>query len=276
MLNNGLPIDATKNRGLVDIIEVNFRLASMVSHLTVNSLLTHMTKKGIENALLKLLANNNLDVEDIPLKFSLDGDFKINGELDVTRQKELIESLTHLASFNSNYNCYDSNGDCTERLTTIIKNMTKDVRSMVDIVEYAMCSYRRYSYRVKPGAKITLLIELMAYTKRLQMRGFLCCLVHMLIPSSLNVVPLFALRAQALRHLLVKWGIELSKMVVLVWERGDTNYEDLLVGLLNAIILRDLFQMLDMIPQDNPSITFVEEGYEAQDIFATLLALGIK
>ena len=42
------------------------------------------------------------------------------------------------------------------------------------------------------------LTELMAYTKRMRMRGFHCCLVHMLIESSLNVVPLCALRAQAL------------------------------------------------------------------------------
>ena len=42
------------------------------------------------------------------------------------------------------------------------------------------------------------LTELMVYTKRMRMRGFRCCLVCMLIASSLNVVPLSVLKAQAL------------------------------------------------------------------------------
>ena len=80
-----------------------------------------------------------------PLKFSLDGDFKINGKLDVaTRQRKLIETLTHMAFSNSNYSVshnpgkrqrlyvidwYDSNGDSIERLPTIIKNVMKAISS---------------------------------------------------------------------------------------------------------------------------------------------------
>ena len=82
----------------------------------------------------------------------------------------------------------------------------------------------------------------------------------------------------------------LSKMVVFAYKIWDTNYEDLLVGLHKAIILRglvkngrkkilyneDSFKREDMIPQDSPSIIFIEEGYEAEDICAALLVLGIK
>ena len=202
------------------------------------------------------------DLEDLSLKFSVDGDFKLNGELDAaTRQKELIEALTRMASSNGNSSvsyhsgrrqglfviaadCYDSNGDCTERLPAIIKNVMKstssglgrigfvlltglslqeileklrccqvnleeidalvcnsgseiyypwrdliadleyeahveyrwpgeNVRSVVtrlaqgeggaedDIVEYAgVCSTRCYSYGVKPGAKVRLLLTI--------------------------------------------------------------------------------------------------------------------
>lgn len=92
------------------------------------------------------------------------------------------------------------------------------------------------------------------------------------------------------RYLSVRWGIELSKMVVFVGETGDTDYEDLLVGLHKTIILRglvehgsekllrneDSFKREDMIPHDSPNIAFAEEGYEAHDISAALLTLGIK
>lgn len=200
------------------------------------------------------------DVEDLSLKFSVDGDFKLNGELDAaTRQKELIETLTRMASSNGSSSasyhpgrrqglfviaadCYDGNGDCTERLPALIKNVMKatssglgriglvlltgltlqeiieklrcyqvnleeidalvcntgsemyypwkdlvadveyeahieyrwpgeNVRSIVmrlargeggaedDILEYAgVCSSRCYSYTVKPGAKVRLLL----------------------------------------------------------------------------------------------------------------------
>jgi len=75
-------------------------------------------------------------------------------------------------------------------------------------------------------------------------------------------------------------------MVVFVGERGDTDYEELLVGLHTTLILRksvemgsemllrsgESFNMEDVVPQDSPRIAFVE-GYEAQNISAALKAL---
>lgn len=85
------------------------------------------------------------NVENLPLKFFFDGYFKINGELDaVTRQRKLIETLTHMASSNFNYSIshnpdkrqrlyvidwYDSNEDSIERLPTVIKNVMKVISS---------------------------------------------------------------------------------------------------------------------------------------------------
>ena len=93
----------------------------------------------------KPMSDSLWDVEDLPLKFFLDGDFKINRELDeATRQRKLIETLTHMAFSNSNYSArhnpnkrqrlyviywYDSNGDSIERLPTIIKNVMKAISS---------------------------------------------------------------------------------------------------------------------------------------------------
>lgn len=89
------------------------------------------------------------------------------------------------------------------------------------------------------------------------------------------------------RYLSVRWGIDLSKMVVFVGEKGDTDYEDLLVGLHKTVILRgsaeyacdmlrseDSFKREDLVPQDSPTIAFAD-GYEAPDISTALETLGI-
>ncbi|KAJ4713890.1 Sucrose-phosphate synthase family protein [Melia azedarach] len=176
----------------------------------------------------------------------------------------------------------------------------ENVRSMVprlaraedgaenDIIEYAdICSTRCYSYTIKPGATTRKIDDI---RQRLRMRGFRCNLIYTRAASRLNVVPLFASRKQALRYLSIRWGIDLSKMVVFVGEKGDTDYEDLLAGLHKTLILRgaimygsedllhgeDTFKREDVVPQDSPNIPYIEGSYEAQDISAALKALEIK
>lgn len=92
------------------------------------------------------------------------------------------------------------------------------------------------------------------------------------------------------RYLSVRWGIDLSKMVIFVGERGDTDYEGLLAGLHKTLIIRgcveygcekllrneDSFKKEDAVPQENLNISFVEENNEAHDILAALEAMGIK
>lgn len=91
------------------------------------------------------------DVEDLSLRFSIEGDPKLNGELDATtRQKKLIEAITQAASFNGNTNvtyspgrrqmlfviavdCYDCNGKSTETFQEIIKNVMKAAGSCLGL-----------------------------------------------------------------------------------------------------------------------------------------------
>ncbi|KAH7530053.1 hypothetical protein JRO89_XSUnG0025800 [Xanthoceras sorbifolium] len=126
--------------------------------------------------------------------------------------------------------------------------------------------------------------------QRLRMRGIRCNLIFTRAATRLNVVPLFASRIQALRYLSIRWGIDLSKMVVFVGERGDTDYESLLAGLHKSLILRgvvvcgseklhhseDGFKSEDVVPEDSTNVTYVEECNEAQDISAVLKVLQIK
>ncbi|KAL8216213.1 hypothetical protein R6Q57_023050 [Mikania cordata] len=121
------------------------------------------------------------------------------------------------------------------------------------------------------------------------MRSFRCNTVFTHAANRLNVIPLFASRAQALRYLSIRWGMDLNKMFVFVGEKGDTDYEDLLVGIHKTVILKDSvkygsekllrgeesFKKEDMVPIESSNIV-ISEGYEVHDISAALKTLGIN
>ncbi|XP_055833060.1 sucrose-phosphate synthase 4 isoform X2 [Solanum dulcamara] len=327
------------------------------------------------------------DVEDLSLKFSIDVDFKANGELDMARrQHELVEILSRKANSISKpvvsycpgrrqvlyvvaTDCYNSNGSPTETLSLTVKNIIEIARSrssQIGLVfltglslqetkeavnscptnfedfdalicssgseiyypwrdlgldddyeahiEYrwpgeniksavmrlakieegyehdiaqcsSACSFRCYSYSIKPGTGVRKVNDL---RQRLRMRGFRCNVVYTHAASRLNVTPLFASRSQALRYLSVRWGVDLSRMVVFVGEKGDTDYEALLVGLHKTVILKrsveyasekllpneDNFNTDDIVPLESTNIC-AAEGYEPQDISAALEKLGV-
>lgn len=157
-----------------------------------------------------------------------------------------------------------------------------------DIIEYASaCSSRCYSYSVKPGAMIRKIDEL---RQRLRMRGLRCNLVYTHAGLRLNVIPLFASRKQALRYLSVKWGIDLSKVVVFVGEKGDTDYEELVAGIQKTLVLKgaveygserllrseDSYKREDVFSQDSPNIIYAEKSYEDCDISAILEHLKVS
>lgn len=91
------------------------------------------------------------------------------------------------------------------------------------------------------------------------------------------------------RYLSIRWGIDLSKVVLFAGERGDTDYEDLLGGLHMTLVLKgsvaydsekllrgeDNFKREDVISQGNPNINSIETS-EPRDIATALGALGIK
>lgn len=157
-----------------------------------------------------------------------------------------------------------------------------------DIVEYSsVCSSRCYSYSVKPGAMIRKIDDL---RQRLRMRGLRCNLIYTHAGLRLNVIPLFASRKQALRYLSVKWGIDMSRVVVFVGEKGDTDYEELVAGIQKTLVLKgavecgserllrseDSYKREDVFSQDSPNIMYAEKIYEECDISAILEHLKVS
>jgi len=116
------------------------------------------------------------------------------------------------------------------------------------------------------------------------MRGFHCNLVYTRACTRLNVVPLSASRPGALRYLSILWGIDLSKVAVLVGDKGDTDRERLLPGLHKTLVLTGLvshgseellrdedgFLTEDVVAMDSPNIVTLAEDQAAADILKAI------
>ncbi|CAO2152462.1 unnamed protein product [Urochloa humidicola] len=114
----------------------------------------------------------------------------------------------------------------------------------------------------------------------LRMRGFRCNLVYTRACTRLNVVPLSASRPRALRYLSIQWGIDMSKVAVLVGDKGDTDRERLLPGLHKTLVvpglvthgseelLRDDDGIMteDIVAMDSPNIVTLDGDLAPEDI----------
>ncbi|KAJ0260779.1 sucrose-phosphate synthase 2 [Hirschfeldia incana] len=140
------------------------------------------------------------------------------------------------------------------------------------------------SFKVKDPASIPPMKEL---RKLMRIQALRCNVVFCQNGARLNVIPALASRSQALRYLLVRWGIDLSNMVVFVGDSGDTDYEGLLGGVHKTVILKGIasdlrelhgnrsYPMEDVTPLNSPNITEAEEcGRDA--IKVALEKLGIN
>ncbi|CAH8391443.1 unnamed protein product [Eruca vesicaria subsp. sativa] len=140
------------------------------------------------------------------------------------------------------------------------------------------------SFKVKDPSSIPPMKEL---RKLMRIQALRCNVVYCQNGARLNVIPVLASRSQALRYLLVRWGIDLSNMVVFVGDSGDTDYEGLLGGVHKTVILKGIandlrelhgnrsYPMEDVTPLNSPNITEAEEcGRDA--IKTALEKLGIN
>lgn len=86
------------------------------------------------------------------------------------------------------------------------------------------------------------------------------------------------------RYLSVKWSIDLSKVILFMGERGDTDYEDLLGGLHKTVILRGLemnvhsddgLKMDDIVISQDSIKVALAQGFGVDDISKALGHFGI-
>ncbi|CAK9188204.1 unnamed protein product [Ilex paraguariensis] len=89
-----------------------------------------------------------------------------------------------------------------------------------------------------------------------------------------------------MKYLYVRWGINLSNVVVVVGECGDTDYEGLLGGVHKTVVLKGIcsdarklhsnrsYPLEHVLPIDSPNIVEAE-GCNSNDISAALGKLGV-
>ncbi|RVW65298.1 putative sucrose-phosphate synthase 1 [Vitis vinifera] len=140
-----------------------------------------------------------------------------------------------------------------------------------------------YVFKVEKPELIPSIKEL---RKSMRIQALRCHVIYCQNGNKLNIIPVLASRSQALRYLHVRWGIDLSHVVVFVGEHGDTDYEGLLGGLHKTVILKGVgcsvgkhhahryYPLEDVVPFDSPNITQTE-GCNSNSIRASLGKLGV-
>ncbi|KAL4564035.1 hypothetical protein LXL04_028085 [Taraxacum kok-saghyz] len=124
--------------------------------------------------------------------------------------------------------------------------------------------------------------------KLMRIQALRCHVIYCQNGRKINVIPVSASRSQALRYLYLRWGMELTKVVVFVGESGDTDYEGFLGGVHKAVILKGVgnsntnqlhanrvYPLSDVLPTDSVNIVETREECSSDDIRASLGKLGV-
>ncbi|KAM7265308.1 hypothetical protein ACFE04_002991 [Oxalis oulophora] len=142
-----------------------------------------------------------------------------------------------------------------------------------------------YALKIQKPGEVPPLREL---RKLLRIQALRCHVVYCETGTRINVIPVLASRAHALRYLYVRWGVELSNMVVFAGESGDTDYEGLNGGVHKTVILKGVcsdantvlhsnrsYPLSDVMPFDSPNVMETPENCTSSDIRISLEKLGL-
>ncbi|XP_076892443.1 putative sucrose-phosphate synthase 1 [Bidens hawaiensis] len=142
-----------------------------------------------------------------------------------------------------------------------------------------------YAFNInKPG----LVPPVKELRKLMRIQALRCHAIYCQNGKKINVIPVSASRSQALRYLYLRWGMDLSKVVVFVGESGDTDYEGFLGGVHKSVILKGVgggatnplhanrvYPLSDVTPTESTNIIHTPEECSAADIRASLGKLGV-
>ncbi|XP_022728639.1 probable sucrose-phosphate synthase 1 isoform X1 [Durio zibethinus] len=140
-----------------------------------------------------------------------------------------------------------------------------------------------YAFNVKDPELVPPVKEL---RKLMRIHALRCNVIYCQNGTTLNAIPVLASRAQALRYLYIRWGMELSNVVIFTGECGDTDYEGLLGGVHKIVILKGIgnsalklhsnrsYPLEHVLPFDSPNIVQAEGCYN-EDVRVSLRKLGV-
>ncbi|KAF5738499.1 sucrose-phosphate synthase 3-like [Tripterygium wilfordii] len=137
------------------------------------------------------------------------------------------------------------------------------------------------AYLIKDPSKIMKVDDL---RQKLRMRGLRCHPMYCRSSTKMQIVPLLASRAQALRYLFVRWRLNVANMYVFLGENGDTDYEEMISGTHKTLIMKgvvakgsDEFMRTDLrdaiVPTESPLMCRINGDATAEEIFDALKQL---
>ncbi|KAJ0724321.1 putative sucrose-phosphate synthase [Helianthus annuus] len=142
-----------------------------------------------------------------------------------------------------------------------------------------------YAFNVQNPALVPPAKEL---RKMMRIQALRCHVIYCQNGRKINVIPVLASRSQALRYLYLRWGMDLSKVVVFIGESGDTDYEGFLGGVHKSVILKGVgngisdqlhanrvYPLSDVWPTDSANIVQTREEFGVADIRESLGKLGV-
>ncbi|XP_076952984.1 putative sucrose-phosphate synthase 1 [Bidens hawaiensis] len=145
------------------------------------------------------------------------------------------------------------------------------------VVECDSASRHCFSFKIKNLESIPHVKDLREFLRKQALR---CRSVYCQNGTKLNVIPVAASRAQALRYLYVRWGMSLVNTVVIMGDYGDTDYESLRGGIHKTVVINGVcnearklhsnrsYPLEHVITYDTPNVVQVEECKKDQVIKA--------
>ncbi|CAN1334356.1 Probable sucrose-phosphate synthase 3 [Linum perenne] len=117
--------------------------------------------------------------------------------------------------------------------------------------------------------------------QKLRMRGLRCHPMYCRASTRMQIIPLLASRAQALRYLFVRWRLNVGNMLVIMGETGDTDYQEMISGAHKTIVMMNVVKKgsdelmrseirEDMVPKDSPLVALMSGDATPDDIASAL------
>ncbi|XP_042489846.1 probable sucrose-phosphate synthase 1 [Macadamia integrifolia] len=166
---------------------------------------------------------------------------------------------------------------------SIVDKKGENEEQIVTEDEQSSTSYC-HAFKVKNPALVPSVKEL---RKLMRIQALRCHVIYCQNGTKLHAIPVLASRSQALRYLYVRWGVDLSNMILFVGECGDTDFEGMLGGVHKTVILKGICSSarallhssrnypLEDVPFDSPNIVQTAEQCSSDDIRASLVKLGV-
>ncbi|WOH08252.1 hypothetical protein DCAR_0727690 [Daucus carota subsp. sativus] len=124
--------------------------------------------------------------------------------------------------------------------------------------------------------------------QKLRIRGLRCHVMYCRNSTRMQVIPLLASRAQALRYLFVRWRLNVANMYVILGETGDTDIEEMISGTHKTLIMKGVVEKgsenllrssvsylrEDIVPAASPLVSYASAGATPEDIANALRKLS--